>query len=134
MKPSETGEILLLAKNLWQDQAFDEAVVAAWHLIIGECEAADVREALVQRARSGLERPTPGQVYKEAVDVMVRRRERNRPRAIEMQISEEQRRANLKRLHEMPEYQRLMGTLTMTEGDESDGIGAVQAGDARDAE
>src|SRR5229473_6327686 len=95
MEKSQVADLMLFVKGVWQDQATDDPTLLAWIEVLGEPSLSTrvIKAAVIQRARAGLERPTPGQIYQEAtmIEHAEAERARYRRKAIEYQPSEEER-------------------------------------------
>lgn len=68
MEKRQIVELMFFVKGIWQDQATDDPTVMAWVEVLGETmvSTAMIKEAVLRRARAGLDRPHPGQIYNEA--------------------------------------------------------------------
>jgi hypothetical protein len=95
MEKSEVVELILFVKGIWQEQASDDLTIAAWIEVLAETSLSlrAIKAAVIQRARAGLDRPTPGQIYQEAAMIEHEAAERARysRKAIEYLPSEEER-------------------------------------------
>jgi hypothetical protein len=88
MEKSEVGNLILFVKGIWQDQSTDDPTILAWIEVLGETKLAlsAIKQAVLQRARAGLERPTPGQIYHEAL--LIEHEESERARYSRKALSE----------------------------------------------
>jgi hypothetical protein len=72
MNQTEVIQLIALAKGLYQDLSTDEVAVAAWTELLKEVSYSLAREAVMERAKAGLERPTPGDIYHAANELEMR--------------------------------------------------------------
>ena len=68
MKPSETNDLLMIIKAYWQEQSNDDLTLAHWSELLEPIHFSAAKEAVRQRARTGMDRPSAAQVYAEALE------------------------------------------------------------------
>ncbi len=78
MNKTETIEILAMAKGCWQNMAVDDLVRNSWGQVLEPVSYQAAKMALLQLARTGLDRITPGQLFEAATDVEEMLAERDR--------------------------------------------------------
>jgi len=88
-------KLLMLVKGNWYRQPTDDLTIRVWQEILGEeIDARDAVEAVMEVARSGAkEPPTPGMVFRAAMELAKRREEQERRarKSIEELPSDEER-------------------------------------------
>ncbi len=99
MEDSQVVDLIMFVKGIWSDQATSDPTIAAWIEVPGRSSLSPqaIHAAVIRRARAGLERPTPGQIYQEAAMIEHEAAERARysRKAIGYEIPEQERaRAN----------------------------------------
>lgn len=72
--------IILRVKGIWQDQIIDKPTVEAWHDLLMLSEYDDAIEAITDRAKSGLGRPSAADLAAETRRLRDRRMERKAAR------------------------------------------------------
>jgi beta-phosphoglucomutase-like phosphatase (HAD superfamily) len=72
MNQTEIMKIMALTKGLYQDLSTDEIAAAAWTELLKDVSYSLAREAVMDRAKAGLERPTPGDIYHAANELDMR--------------------------------------------------------------
>lgn len=106
MEKSQVTNLMLFVKGIWQEQSTDDPTILAWIEVLGETtlKLETIKAAVVQRARDGLERPTPGQIYREALIIEQEETERarySRKALPEPQPSPEERRRMQQMIHDL---------------------------------
>jgi hypothetical protein len=106
MEKQQIVELMFFVKGIWQDQATDDPTVLAWIEVLGETKlsTATIKEAVLRRARAGLERPHPGQIYNEATLIEAEEAQRarySRKALPEPQPSPEERRRMQQMIHDL---------------------------------
>jgi hypothetical protein len=68
MEKSQVTNLMLFVKGIWQEQSTDDPTINAWIEVFYETSLTlpAIKQAVLSRARAGLERPTPGQIHHEA--------------------------------------------------------------------
>jgi hypothetical protein len=95
MNHEDRIRLLMLVKGNWYRQPTDDLTIRVWEEILGEeIDARDCVEAVMEVARSGAkEPPTPGMVFRAAMELAKRREEQERRtrKSIEELPSDEER-------------------------------------------
>jgi len=78
MKRSEVIELMALAKGLFQNLNTDAMTRQAWEMMLSPVSLAAAEEGLLSLAKLGVERVTPGQIYREARIIEAEQAERER--------------------------------------------------------
>ena len=80
MNDEDTVKLLMLVKGNWYRQPTDDLTIRVWQEILGEkIDARDAFKAVMEIARSGAkEPPTPGMVFRAAIELAKRREEQER--------------------------------------------------------
>jgi hypothetical protein len=76
MKKYETFELLQGIKAIWQEQTTDDVTLAAWVKVFNRVDLRSAKEAVNDRVRLGMDRPSAAQLYHEAVEIFARRNAR----------------------------------------------------------
>jgi len=88
MEKSEVGNLILFVKGIWQDQSTDDPTILAWIKVLGETKLtlSAIEQAVLDWARAGHDRPTPGQIYHKAL--LIEHEESERARYSRKALSE----------------------------------------------
>jgi hypothetical protein len=105
MTETETTLVVLKVKAYWQEQVVDMPTVKAWHEALGALDFDDTIAAIALRVEAGFERPSCAALYRDARRFQERRieNERIRRKPIEHRLSESERAAGKRALHEIVE-------------------------------
>lgn len=121
-KKQEILALMTLVKGCWQEQASDKVTQAVWYELLSPLSYTSCRQVVIEMARSGAPRPTPGQIYQAASALEAREAERERytRKALpEPGVSPEQRAKNLAKLRAITNH--LAKKFSMPEEDEDGG-------------